>query len=460
MNENIKVGVMTLVTLSLLIFMVFKIGDLSLTEKGYEFTISYYNCTGLSKGSGVSMSGYRIGKVTGIQLREDMVYVHCYINDSNVHIRRNSTFTIAGEGLMGDKHVEIVPSRDYTAPYVANKEIIYGTTPMSLDQLVDQGHVLVQRLQELTSSAKDIIGDPVIKENTRAIFINARNSSDNIKEITDSIRGRSDHIIESLDKILKNVNSEIEKNRNDIKQIVENFRKISTDIDKITNGSRDNINTIIANLKATTDKLDNMIAKLNEGDKLTTDVKDTINSLKATSENAKEITREVKEIVVDKDVRAKLNTTLDDAHKLARAVDNVFVSIKQIRIELKYLLRYHKETEDFLSDLTLDVYKNPSSFFRLGIEDIGRENDVNAMIGLDADSKFIKRAGVIRSKVGIGFDYVLGKNLTLSADAIDTKKTELRLKAKFAFNDHVAFELRVDNATRDEEINFGLEYMF
>ena len=82
MNENIKVGVMTLVTLSLLIFMVFKIGDLSLTEKGYEFTISYYNCTGLSKGSGVSMSGYRIGKVTGIQLREDMVYVHCYINNS------------------------------------------------------------------------------------------------------------------------------------------------------------------------------------------------------------------------------------------------------------------------------------------------------------------------------------------------------------------------------------------
>lgn len=460
MNQNIKVGIMCLVTTALLIFMIFKIGDLSLSEKGYKFIISYYNCGGLSKGSGVSMAGYRIGKVTQIELSDDMVYVHCYISDKNVHIRRNSTFTITGEGLMGDKHVEIIPTRDFTSPYVADNEVIAGTNLTNLDTLVDQGNILLQRLQELTASAKDIIGDPDLKEDTRTIFRNARNATDNINEVTVSVRNRSDHIIENLDKILNSVSTEIDKNRQDIKKIVENFKKISDSIDDIAGGSRENLKDIIANVKKSTEKLDEMIAKLNENDKLTNDVRATVDSLKDASENAKEITKEVKEIIVDKDVRKQISTTLDDAHKLAQTVDKVFLNIKQTRVDFKYMLRYDKDSEDLLSDINVDLYPNETYFFRLGCDDVGGENYVNVMLARDANTKFIKRAGVMKSKVGIGADYKFSPNLMLSVDVIDTKDTQIRAKASYILNEHITFELRVDDACDDDQLSFGLEYLF
>ena len=460
MNQNLKVGLMTLVTVAALIYMVYVIGDFNFSEKGYDFTISFYAINGLSKGSTVSMSGVKIGKVTSIEIVDDQVYVHAHISKKQHHIRRKSTFTISQAGLMGEKYVEIMPTRDYTSPYVADGEIIAGTDPVRMDELIEQGSVLLQRLQELTASAKDIIGDPDLKEDTRTMFRNARNASDNVNEITVSLRNRSDHIIENLDKILNNVSGEIEKNRQDIKKIVENFRKISNSIEDITGGSKNNLKDIIANIKSSTDKLDSMIAKLSENDKMTNDIKETMNSLKDASDNAKEITKEVKEIIVDKDVRKKINTTLDDAHKLAKAVDKVFLNIQQTRVDFKYLLRYHKDTEDFLSDINVDIYPNETYFFRIGMEDVGNGDNLNAMLARDANTKFVKRAGIMKSKVGVGFDYYLAKDLALGLDFIDTKDSEIRVKARYLINEHVTFELRIDDAADDEKVNFGIEYVF
>ena len=460
MNQNLKVGLMTLLTTAVLIYMVYVIGDFSFTERGYNFTISFYAINGLSKGSNVSMSGVKIGKVTSIEIVDDQVYVHAYISDKKHHIRRKSTFTISSAGLMGEKYVEIMPTRDYTSPYVADGEIIAGADPVRMDELIEQGSMLLKRLQELTNSAKDIIGDPDLKEDTRTMFRNARNASDNINEITVSLRNRSDHIIESLDKILNNVNDEIEKNRQDLSKIVENFKKISDNLNNITGSNKQNLHDIVANIKSSTAKLDDMIAKLSENDKLTTDVRKTVESLKDASDNVKDITKEVKEIVIDKDIRKQISTTLDDAHKLTKAVDKVFLNIQQTRIDFKYLLRYHKPTEDMLSDIYVDIYPNETYFFRLGLEDVGNESDTNVMLARDANTKFIKRAGLIRSKVGLGVDYKLSKDLGLSLDVIDTKDTQIRVKARYLINEHITFELRVDDAADHEELNFGLEYLF
>ena len=188
MKSTTKVGIMTLIAVALLSYMVFVIGDLSFTEQGYEFVVSFYSVNGLSKGSTVSMSGVKIGKVTSIEIRDDQVYVHVYIQDKNMRIRRKSTFTISTAGLMGEKFVEIMPTRDYSSPYVVNGDIVPGTDPTRMDELFEQGNVLIQKLQELTASAKDIIGDPELKENTRIMFRNARNASDKMNDIISSVK--------------------------------------------------------------------------------------------------------------------------------------------------------------------------------------------------------------------------------------------------------------------------------
>ncbi len=460
MNSTVKVGIMTLIAAALLSYMVFIIGDFSFSEKGYEFIISFYSVNGLSKGSTVSMSGVKIGKVTSIEIRDDQVLVKAYIQDKQLRIRRKSIFTISTAGLMGEKFVEIMPTRDYTSPYISFNDIVAGTDPTRMDELFEQGNVLIQKLQELTASAKDIIGDPELKENTRIMFRNARAASDRMNEIIVSVRNRSDRIVESLDNILHRVDTEIDQNREDIRQVVANFRLFSDRLSSITEDSREDFKEIIANVRSTTDRLDDMIAKLNKNDKMTDDLRNTIESLRDASDNAKEITREVKEIVADKEIRKKINTGLDDAHKLAQAVDKVFLNIRQTRVDFKYLLRYREDTETFISDINVDLYPSDKTFYRIGVEDIGGEDNLNFMVARGADTNLIKRGGIISSKVGLGFDYYLAKPIQLSVDLIDTTDSEVRFKAGYLMTDNIRFELRVDDVADKHDVHFGIEYKF
>ena len=206
--------------------------------------------------------------------------------------------------------------------------------------------------------------------------------------------------------------------------------------------------------------MDNLLAKLDKDDKLTNDIRDTLEAIRDTSENAKEISGELKELVVDKQVRQKINIALDDAHKLSQAVDKVFLNIRQTRVDFKYLLRYSKDEEGLLSDINVDIYPSDKGFYRIGIEDVGGEDNFDAMIAKDADTNFIKRAGIISSKVGLGFDYILSKDLSLSLDFLDTRDSEVRLKLGYIITDNMKFELRADNIQDKSELNFGLEYKF
>lgn len=460
MNSTFKVGIMTLVAAALLSYMVFVIGDFSFGDKGYNFVISFYTVNGLSNGSTVSLSGVRIGKVTNIEIRDDQVYVYAYISDSNIKVRKKSTFTISTAGLMGEKYIEIMPTRDYTSPYVADGEVVPGVDPTRMEEVFEQGTLLLQKLQELTASAKDIIGDPELKENTRLLFRNARIASDRINEVVTAVRDRTDSIVENLDSILKKVDGELERNREDIRAVVANFRDMSERLANITEDSQEDFKDIVSNISNMTRRLDEIVEELNRNNQMTDDLRETIASIKDASDNAKEITREVKEIVVDKQIRQKINRGLDDAHKLAQAVDKVFLNIRQTRIDFKYLLRYREDDEEFYSDLNVDLYPSDKTFYRIGVEDVGGEDLFNFMVARDADTSFVKRGGIISSKVGLGFDYYLAKELGLSLDVIDTSDTEVRVKAGYHVNDNLKFELRVDDVADEKDVNFGVEYKF
>lgn len=460
MNSTFKVGIMTLVAAVLLSYMVFVIGDFSFGDKGYNFAISFYTVNGLSNGSAVSLSGVRIGKVTNIEIRDDQVYVHAYISDSNIKIRKKSTFTISTAGLMGEKYVEIMPTRDYTSPYVADGEVVPGVDPTRMEEVFEQGTLLLQKLQELTASAKDIIGDPELKENTRLLFRNARIASDRVNEVVTAVRDKTDSIVENLDSILQKVDDELERNREDIRAVVANFRDMSQRLANMTEDNQEDFNEIVSNVNSMTRRLDKIIEELNHNNQMTDDLRETIASIKDASDNAKEITREVKEIVVDKQIRQKINRGLDDAHKLAQAVDKVFLNIRQTRVDFKYLLRYREDDEEFYSDLNIDLYPSDKTFYRLGVEDVGGEDLFNLMVARGADTNWIKRGGIISSKVGLGFDYFLAKELALSLDVIDTSDTEVRVQAGYYVNDNIKFELRIDDVTDTKDVNFGVEYKF
>ncbi|MBF0502598.1 MAG: MCE family protein [Candidatus Riflebacteria bacterium] len=460
MHSTIKVGLITLIGCALLVYMMFVIGDFGLRDSGYHFNIAFYAVNGLSQGATVSMAGVKIGKVEQIEISDDQVLVHCHIKNGKHMIRRRSSFTIGTSGLMGEKFVEIIPTRDQTAPYVAPNSQVEGTDPMRMEELFEQGNELLKKLQGLTATAKDVIGDPELKQSTKNILKNAEKASERVTDIIESVRSKTDSIVNHLDSILGKVDSELELNREEIRKMIANMREFSANMANISSENRGTIKDMLANVKGVSDRLDKMIGELNREHNLTDNIKATVDSLKKASDNAKEITREVKEIVTDKDIRGKIKTGLDDAHKLAQAVDKVFLNIKQTRIDFKYLLRYNKDNDSFFSDMMVDIYPNESSFYRLGVEDIGGDPLFNLMLARDAQSKLIKRGGVISSKVGLGIDYMWAEDISYSLDFIDTRDPKIRFTSSYLVKSGLKLQLRVDDITRTKAINFGVEYKF
>ncbi|HOY67995.1 MAG TPA: MlaD family protein [Candidatus Ozemobacteraceae bacterium] len=460
MNSTFKVGIITLIATFMLVYMAFIIGDIQLTERGYRFIVTFYSVNGLNSGASVSMAGVKIGKVEKIEIRDDQVYVHCYIRELRYRIRNRNTFTIGTAGLMGEKYVEIVPTRDQTSPYVENANVVEGTDPTRMEELFDQGNELLKKLQSLAASAKDVVGDPELKQSTRAIFKNAETASKNVNNIIESVKGRTDKIVEHLENVLRKVDEEVDANRQSIRDIVENMKDFSKRIGEISSENRESLKEIVENIRNVSDRLDDMIAELNKDKKLTEDVKSTVDSLRKASDNAKEITREVKEIVIDKDIRGKIKTGLDDAHKLAQAVDKVFLNIKQTKIDFKYLLRYNKEEDVFFSDIMVDIWPSEKSFYRVGVEDIGGDPLFNLMVARDPQQRLIKRAGVISSKVGVGVDYQWAQDITYSLDVIDTRDPTVRFTSGYAIRPGLKFQLRVDDISDEKDVNFAIEYKF
>ncbi|MBF0547114.1 MAG: MCE family protein [Candidatus Riflebacteria bacterium] len=460
MNSTVKVGFISFIALILLAYMVFVIGDIGITESGYRFYVTFYSVNGLTPGSSVLMAGVKIGKVEKIEIRDDKVYVQTYIKDSRHKIRMGSNFSIGASGLMGEKFLEIIPTRDYTAPYVAPEREVTGIDPTRMEELFDQGNDLLKRLKGLVSSARDVIGDPELKKSTRNLLKNAEITSENIREMAGSLKAKVDNIVGHLDNVLGKIDNEIDKNRDNIRNLIENLRDFGKNLSQISTENKDSVREMLKNIKRVSERLDTMIGDLNKDHAMTENLRSTVESLKKASDNAKEISREVKEIIVEKDVRKKIITSLDDAHKIAQAVDKVFVNFKQTRIDLKYLLRYKKEDNALFSDLMVDIYRNENNFYRLGVEDIGGNPLFNLMLARDAQTRLIKRGGVISSKVGLGFDYRWADDMSYSLDFIDTRDPKIRFTSAYSIKPGLVLQLRVDDIAKEKDINFGIEYKF
>lgn len=460
MNSAFKVGILSLVGCGLLIYLIFVIGDIHLTERGYRFTISFYSVNGLNVGASVSMAGVKIGKVEKIQIDNEMVEVLVYIKDTNIKIRRRSTFTIGTAGLMGEKYIDIVPSRDYTSPYIVDGMRVEGTEPVSMENLFEQGTELLKKLQALTVSANDLIGDPQLKNSTKAIFKNAEEASERVKLMLASIQQRTDSIVENLNQILQQVNDEIAYNKGNIRQTIANLKNFSKKINDIATNNEENISEILGNIKNITEDIESILDELSKENKLTNDIKTAVESIRIAAQNAKEITKQIKEIIEDKDIRGKIKTGLDDAHKIAQAVDKVFLNIKQTKVDFKYLLRYNKDTETFFSDMFVDLWPNENSYYRLGVEDIGGDPLFNLMVAKDAQQYLVKRAGIISSKVGLGIDYRWADDVKFSLDFIDTRDPTLRFTSNYMIREGLNLQLRIDDITDKKDVNFALEYRF
>jgi len=108
----------------------------SLDGKGYEVAAVFTNCSGLRKGSSVTIAGVEVGRVKDISLQDYEAKVLLLIQ-GGVGLQKDVIASIRSKGLIGEKYIELTPgaAEEKIAPGGAIRE----TEPaMDMENLISK----------------------------------------------------------------------------------------------------------------------------------------------------------------------------------------------------------------------------------------------------------------------------------------------------------------------------------
>lgn len=134
-SSSLKVGVLTVVALTILIFTVLWIKGRTLSA-GERIEVVFHDVNGIRPGSGVQMMGLRIGQIEEITPvingKDSYVKVKFVITETDVEIPPASTISIQQSGLIGEQFLEVMPPKTKVA-YVETSK---STTTIKDGQLI------------------------------------------------------------------------------------------------------------------------------------------------------------------------------------------------------------------------------------------------------------------------------------------------------------------------------------
>lgn len=147
-SSSFKVGLLTLLSLILLVGVVLKVKGRALTS-AKRIEINFRDVNGMRPGSGVQMMGLKVGQVEEIipviDSENSFVKVKFVITEPNVEIPTASVFSIQQSGLIGELFLEITPPKTRTI-YIPmeNKDVLYKDDAVQMkldDDFYDVGKI-------------------------------------------------------------------------------------------------------------------------------------------------------------------------------------------------------------------------------------------------------------------------------------------------------------------------------
>jgi len=196
---ELKAGIFVLIGLVFIACMAFKFGRLGqgLFQQYYSLTANFPSADGLIKNSDVQLAGARIGYVvdkpvittggSGVTLPLKIL--------SDVKIPRQTTFEVGSSGLLGDKFVDIKPTKEFNPQtynpsdpkqVLAPGDVVQGAPAGGLlgglqakgEAVFDELKVEIQKLTEVTDKINNGVLSPQNQQNITETFTNLKGTSE------------------------------------------------------------------------------------------------------------------------------------------------------------------------------------------------------------------------------------------------------------------------------------------
>ncbi|MFS8878621.1 MlaD family protein [Synechococcus sp. H55.8] len=322
--------------------------NLRFGSRGFQFTVTYPNVSGLAEGSSVRLRGVAVGRVERILPQAARVEVQVAI-DQPLAIPRDALFVTTQTGLVGETVMDILPRRDAPAagsPLAADcdrsqiicaGDRVEGTPGVDFGQLLVQVDRLVTRinndeffatlnatLEGITRVANSVADlSETVKEQVAALrtedldlsqFTSAATA---IQDAAGAVRGTARSFQAAADQFTLLV----EQNRTSLRAALENIQQVSADLQAMSSAVRPlltdpqlqaDVRQILAEVRAAaenvsqaTEDLQQIAANLNDPGTLAT-LRQTLDSARITFQNAQKITADIDELTGDPQFRRGL----------------------------------------------------------------------------------------------------------------------------------------------------------
>ena len=253
-----------------------------------------------------------------------------------------------------------------------------------------------------------------------------------------------------------------------------NVRTITANIDRLTGTLAEmaasnqgdvrqmaqNLNRMTGSLMRAADSLEVLVSTFNGNGETGANLKEAIANLSATSKRIDNMASALEGVVTDPQVAEDLKATLHSVRGVSERADKMMGKVSSIETEGSLETMYSGKEDRWQTGISMDVRPDDSSFLRLGLNDIGEDNNVNFQGGMSRGI-FGARAGVIDSKAGVGID-IGSKKLNLSVDGYDPNHFRLksRLQYEIAKDTYLFTQVNDINKADKRATYFGLRKSF
>lgn len=410
-SMQFRVGALVLVVCGLIAYMSMRVSeDPASMGRAKRAWFLIPDASGLVKNSAVKMAGITVGIIRDIKLEDGLAHVDMSLRN-DIPLTTTAKVEIRANGILGDKHVELLAGNPSDPPLRNGGQIISVEDRGSMDALVNEVGKITKSLGSVAESLKSATtGDGDTSQPLGRIVRNIENLTHDLAELSHDKKQKLGEIIDNVHEISETLNDYINDDSD------EGFKAAL----KNATASLSHIDHTLHNVQDITDKINN-----GQG---------TIGKLVNDDTTVEQINTAVEGVNDFLDQARKLETSVD-FHSYLMSSPNAAKSTVSLRLQ-PGPDRYYEvgvvddprglvettDTTDTGTAGTVQQTETKTYYYKVKFNALFAKNFYD----------FTVRAGMIESTGGLGFDYkFFRQKLIASLDFFQFSDLNVRATARY-----------------------------
>ncbi len=256
LSKEIKTGIIVIGGILLFVLGFSYLKSSPVFDNSITLYAVYDNVGGLQNGTPVAINGLNVGTVKDIQFKDASgKLLVTFSVDNTFAFSKNSIALLYDTGIIGGKGIQIKPMLD-NGPMIQQGDTLRSESKPGITELLQQNLTPLQtKVEDALSNADSLL------VNVNRVFDDKRR-----KELQESISGLHELIVSFKGSAVA-INELLEDNRRGLDSAVTNVGTITRNFSQLSDSlAQAGLPTTIANLQYTITNLNNLLAKIDQGE--------------------------------------------------------------------------------------------------------------------------------------------------------------------------------------------------